>query len=290
MLVKWILLIVGILLVLLFVVFSYFFGVVVLDMVSLQFWSLVVVCVVFVFFFGFLIVVVCGYMVGLVGLLSSLILGIGIIVVILVLLLIFGFGSIEGGLLDCQNGKLVIVLVLFIILVVLVIVVIFNDNLQDFKIGYLVGVMFWCQQVVLIVGCIVGVLVILLVLELFYSVYGFIGVLLCEGMDFGQVLVVLQVILMMVIVSGIFYDVLNWNMIFIGVVLGIVLIFVDLFLCCIGKVCLLVLVVGLGIYLLLIIGMILVVGVLIFWLLENVLKKCVVVVGVDEEVYVEELK
>ncbi|WP_034023146.1 OPT/YSL family transporter, partial [Pseudomonas aeruginosa] len=109
---KWILLIAGILLVSLFVVFSHFLGAAAPDMASPQFWSLVAVCVVFAFFFGFLIAAACGYMAGLVGSSSSPISGIGIIAVILVSLLILGFGSIEGGLLDRQNGKLAIALAL----------------------------------------------------------------------------------------------------------------------------------------------------------------------------------
>ena len=87
-------------------------------------------------------------------------LGIGIIAVILVSLLILGFGSIEGGLLDRQNGKLAIALALFTTSVVLAIAAISNDNLQDLKTGYLVGATPWRQQVALIVGCIVGALVI----------------------------------------------------------------------------------------------------------------------------------
>ncbi|WP_134392972.1 OPT family oligopeptide transporter, partial [Pseudomonas aeruginosa] len=182
---KWILLIAGILLVSLFVVFSHFLGAAAPDMASPQFWSLVAVCVVFAFFFGFLIAAACGYMAGLVGSSSSPISGIGIIAVILVSLLILGFGSIEGGLLDRQNGKLAIALALFTTSVVLAIAAISNDNLQDLKTGYLVGATPWRQQVALIVGCIVGALVIPPVLELLYSAYGFTGALPREGMDPG---------------------------------------------------------------------------------------------------------
>ncbi len=214
---KWILLIAGILLVSLFVVFSHFLGAAAPDMASPQFWSLVAVCVVFAFFFGFLIAAACGYMAGLVGSSSSPISGIGIIAVILVSLLILGFGSIEGGLLDRQNGKLAIALALFTTSVVLAIAAISNDNLQDLKTGYLVGATPWRQQVALIVGCIVGALVIPPVLELLYSAYGFTGALPREGMDPGQALAAPQATLMTAIASGIFHDALNWNMILIGV-------------------------------------------------------------------------
>ncbi len=95
---------------------------------------------------------------------------------------------------------------------------------------------------------------------------------------------------MTAIASGIFHDALNWNMILIGVALGIALILVDLLLRRTGKACLPVLAVGLGIYLPPTIGMTLVVGALISWLLENALKKRAAAAGVDEEAYAEEPK
>ncbi|PXC04719.1 oligopeptide transporter, OPT family, partial [Pseudomonas aeruginosa] len=98
---------------------------------------------------------------------------------------------------------------------------------------------------------------------LLYSAYGFTGALPREGMDPGQALAAPQATLMTAIASGIFHDALNWNMILIGVALGIALILVDLLLRRTGKACLPVLAVGLGIYLPPTIGMTLVVGALI---------------------------
>lgn len=97
-------------------------------------------------------------------------------------------------------------------------------------------------------------------------------------------------ILMMVIVIGIFICELNWIMLGVGVVLGIVFIVIDwLLVCCGGVVCLLVLVVGIGIYLLLMVSSVLFLGVVLGWLIECVLCCCVLVVGVDLEVYVDKL-
>ena len=59
-----------------------------------------------------------------------------------------------------------IALTLFIVSVVLATATVSNDNLQDLKTGYLVGATPWRQQVVLVVGCVVGALVIPPVLEL----------------------------------------------------------------------------------------------------------------------------
>ena len=283
----WILAIAAFLLVALFVVFGYFLGEAAPDLAGFAFWGLVATCVVFAFFFGFLIAAACGYMAGLVGSSSSPISGIGIIAVILVSLLILGVGSLETGFLDREGGKLAIALALFTTSVVLAIAAISNDNLQDLKTGYLVGATPWRQQVALIVGCLVGALVIPPVLELLYNAYGFTGALPREGMDPGAALAAPQATLMTAIASGIFHNALNWNMILIGVALGIALILVDVLLRRTGKASLPVLAVGLGIYLPPTIGMTLVVGAVLAWLLESALKKRARAAGVDEEKYAD---
>ncbi|CAD5106664.1 OPT family oligopeptide transporter [Zestomonas carbonaria] len=268
-----ILAIAGLLLVALLAVFSYFLAEAAPDLHGLEFWGLVLACVLFAFVFGFLIAAACGYMAGLVGSSSSPISGIGIIAVILVSLLILGVGSLESGFLEKGQGKIAIALALFTTSVILAIAAISNDNLQDLKTGYLVGATPWRQQLALIVGCLVGALVIPPVLELLYSAYGFTGALPREGMDPQQALAAPQATLMTAIASGIFHDALNWTMIRIGVALGIALIFIDLLLRRTGKASLPVLAVGLGIYLPPTIGMTLVVGALLAWLLDNALAR-----------------
>ncbi|MBM7062483.1 oligopeptide transporter, OPT family [Pseudomonas sp. UL073] len=270
---KAILAIAGVLLLALFGVFSYFLDQAAPDLSRLAFWALVLVCVVFAFFFGFLIAAACGYMAGLVGSSSSPISGIGIIAVILVSLLILGVGQLEPPLLAQEHGKLAIALALFTTAVIIAIAAISNDNLQDLKTGYLVGATPWRQQVALIVGCLVGALVIPAVLDLLYGAYGFTGALPRPGMDPQLALAAPQATLMTAIASGIFHDALNWNMILIGIALGIALIVVDVMLRRTGKASLPVLAVGLGIYLPPTIGMTLVVGALLAWLQDNALAR-----------------
>ncbi|AYC31022.1 oligopeptide transporter, OPT family [Pseudomonas cavernae] len=270
---QWILAIAAVLLLALFLVFSYFLHEAAPHLSGFAFWSLVLVCVVFAFIFGFLIAAACGYMAGLVGSSSSPISGIGIIAVILVSLLILGFGNVEAGLLQSGDGQVAIALALFTTSVILAIAAISNDNLQDLKTGYLVGATPWRQQVALIVGCLVGALVIPPVLELLYGAYGFTGALPRAGMDPQQALAAPQATLMTAIASGIFHDALNWTMILIGVALGAALILFDLILRRTSSASLPVLAVGLGIYLPPTIGMTLVIGALLAWLLENALAK-----------------
>lgn len=278
----------GLLLLALFGVFAQFLHSAAPDLSGFAFWGLVGGCVVFAFIFGFLIAAACGYMAGLVGSSSSPISGIGIIAVILVSLLILAMGSVEGEFLQRTGGKLAIALALFTTAVVLAIAAISNDNLQDLKTGYLVGATPWRQQVALIVGCLVGALVIPPVLDLLYNAYGFVGALPRPGMDPQQALAAPQATLMTAIASGIFRDALNWNMILIGVVLGIALILVDVMLRRTGKASLPVLAVGLGIYLPPTIGMTLVVGALLSWLVENRLKRRAAAAGADFDAYAEE--
>ncbi|MBB4820316.1 putative OPT family oligopeptide transporter [Pseudomonas alcaligenes] len=282
-----ILLLAGVLLLALFGVFGFFLHEAAPELTGLGFWGLVSGCVLFAFFFGFLIAAACGYMAGLVGSSSSPISGIGIIAVILVSLLILGMGSLESGLLQLAGGKVAIALALFTTAVVLAIAAISNDNLQDLKTGYLVGATPWRQQVALIVGCLAGALVIPPVLDLLYNAYGFAGALPREGMDPQQALAAPQATLLTAIASGIFKNALNWNMILIGVVLGVALILVDLALRRTSKASLPVLAVGLGIYLPPTIGMTLVIGAALGWLIDSRLQKRAIAAGQDPEAYAE---
>ncbi|WCD80191.1 OPT family oligopeptide transporter [Pseudomonas sp. TUM22785] len=282
-----ILLLAGILLLALFGVFGFFLHEAAPELTGLGFWGLVSGCVLFAFFFGFLIAAACGYMAGLVGSSSSPISGIGIIAVILVSLLILGMGSLESGLLQLAGGKVAIALALFTTAVVLAIAAISNDNLQDLKTGDLVGATPWRQQVALIVGCLAGALVIPPVLDLLYNAYGFAGALPREGMDPQQALAAPQATLLTAIASGIFKNALNWNMILIGVVLGVALILVDLALRRTSKASLPVLAVGLGIYLPPTIGMTLVIGAALGWLIDSRLQKRAIAAGQDPEAYAE---
>ncbi|BAN45942.1 OPT family oligopeptide transporter [Metapseudomonas resinovorans] len=282
-----ILLLAGLLLLALLAVFAGFLREAAPNLAGVHFWSLVAVCVFFAFIFGFLIAAACGYMAGLVGSSSSPISGIGIIAVILVSLLILGMGSLEPELLALGGGKVAIALALFTTSVVLAIAAISNDNLQDLKTGYLVGATPWRQQVALIVGCLVGALVIPPVLELLYQAYGFAGALPREGLDPQQALAAPQATLLTAIASGIFRNSLNWNMILIGVALGVALILVDLILRRSGKASLPVLAVGLGIYLPPTIGMTLTIGAALGWLIDRRLAKRAAAAGQDPEAFAE---
>ncbi|CAG2130587.1 hypothetical protein LMG31506_00840 [Cupriavidus yeoncheonensis] len=231
-------------------------------------WRLVGCAVLFAFVFGFLVAAACGYMAGLVGSSASPISGIGIIAVILVSLLILVIGTADGLLDTPEGGKFAIALAIFTTSAVLAVATISNDNLQDLKTGWLVGATPWRQQVALLIGCAVGAAVIPPVLDLLYNAYGFAGALPRPGMDPGQALAAPQATLMTAIATGIFTHKLNWNMILIGIALGVVLITIDEILRRRGGTARLpVLAVGIGIYLPPTISSALVVGAVLAWFL-----------------------
>ncbi|ARS52693.1 OPT family oligopeptide transporter [Kushneria konosiri] len=270
----WILGLAGVLLIALVAVFAVFLQDNAPGLSSLAFWSLVIGCVLFAFVFGFLIAAACGYMAGLVGSSSSPISGIGIIAVILVSLLILALSGVSTDIAGAAGGQLAVGLALFTTSVILAIAAISNDNLQDLKTGYLVGATPWRQQLVLIIGCVVGALIIPPVLTLLYNAYGFTGALPREGMDPAQALAAPQATLMSQIASGIFNHDLNTHMLLIGVALGAVLIGVDELLRRRGGTARLpVLAVGLGIYLPPSVNMPLVIGALLSWFVARRLAR-----------------
>ena len=212
--------------------------------------SLVACAVLFSFIMGFLVAAACGYMAGLVGSSASPMSGIAIVAVIVVSLILLGLGEVNGMLSTIEGSNFATALALFTTSTVLAIACISNDNLQDLKTGHLVNATPWKQQVALLIGCLVGALVIAPILETLYHAYGFTGAVPRSDMDLSQVLAAPQASLMTTIARGIFSHQLDWTMIFIGLVLGVIIIIADLILAKHhAKFRLPALAVGLGIYL-----------------------------------------
>ncbi len=251
------------------------------DMPSATRYALTALCVLFAAVFGFLVAAACGYMAGLVGSSASPISGIGIIATILMGLALLTLHTLVPAFAASVSGQLGVALVLFMVSVILAMAAISNDNLQDLKTGYLVGATPWRQQVVLIIGCLVGAVVIPPVLDLLYHAYGFAGALPRPGMDPAQALAAPQATLMQQIASGIFSGALEWTMLGLGVLLGVGVIVADVALRRAGRGALPPLAVGLGIYLPPTIGLTLAVGAALGWSLQRGLRSAKARLGPD---------
>ena len=251
------------------------------DMPPATRYALTALCVLFAAVFGFLVAAACGYMAGLVGSSASPISGIGIIATILMGLALLALHTLVPAFAASVSGQLGVALVLFMVSVILAMAAISNDNLQDLKTGYLVGATPWRQQVVLIIGCLVGAVVIPPVLDLLYHAYGFAGALPRPGMDPAQALAAPQATLMQQIASGIFSGALEWTMLGLGVLLGVGVIVADVALRRSGRGALPPLAVGLGIYLPPTIGLTLAVGAALGWSLQRGLRSAKARLGAD---------
>ena len=258
------------------------------DMPPATRYALTALCVLFAAVFGFLVAAACGYMAGLVGSSASPISGIGIIATILMGLALLALHTLVPAFAASVSGQLGVALVLFMVSVILAMAAISNDNLQDLKTGYLVGATPWRQQVVLIIGCLVGAVVIPPVLDLLYNAYGFAGALPRPGMDPAQALAAPQATLMQQIASGIFSGALEWTMLGLGVLLGVGVIVADVALRRAGRGALPPLAVGLGIYLPPTIGLTLAVGAALGWSLQRGLRSAKARLGPDWAAAAEE--
>lgn len=207
--------------------------------------KLAVGAVLFVALIGFVIAAVCGYMAGLIGASNSPVSGLGILAVVGAASLLAAFVQHSVG--PAANPALV-AFALFVTAVVFSVATISNDNLQDLKTGQLVDATPWRQQVALIVGVLVGSLVIPPILDLLNHAYGFAG---AAHLPHGAAgaLPAPQATLISALAKGVIGGELRWDLISMGVLLGIGIIVADEYQGMMGHIRLPPLAVALGIYL-----------------------------------------
>ncbi len=181
---------------------------------------LVIASIAYVFIVGFIVAAVSGYMAGLIGSSNSPVSGLAILSVIGIslILVVMAHGA------DAHAKEALVAFALFVTSIVLSAATIANDNLQDLKTGQLVDATPWRQQVALIVGVVFGSLVIPPVLNMLSSAYGFAGV---PHANPAQALAAPQATLISALARGVISGNIDWGMIFIGVVVGVVIIIID---------------------------------------------------------------
>jgi putative OPT family oligopeptide transporter len=99
-----------------------------------------------------------------------------------------------------------------------------NDNMQDLKVGYILGATPWKQQAMLFLGVLVSSAVIPPVMQLLFSVYGIANVMPHAGMDLTQSLPAPPAAVMAAITTAVFKHAMPWGMMLAGVVIVIVLV------------------------------------------------------------------
>lgn len=223
----WVFAICLIMAILLAAVFSYFIGSFpAIGMTSFAF-TTVIICTLLAIIIGFLVSAVSGYMAGLVGSSNSPVSGIGLLAIIVISLVLLYVFHLNHDLASQTTKSFVVALAVFTTSVVFSVSCISNDNLQDLKTGHLVGATPWKQQLALIFGIVIGALVLAPVLNSLYQAYGFAGALPRPDMDLSHVLVAPQATLMAAISSGIITHTMEWDMLLIGVAIGIGILIVN---------------------------------------------------------------
>ena len=164
---------------------------------------------------GFLFCSVSAYMAGLVGSSNNPVSGITISTIL--------FASVVLLFLMGRDAPLGPVAAIMIGAVVCCAAAVAGDNLQDLKAGQLVGATPWRQQVMLAVGAVSCALIMAPVLNLLEHAYG-IGV---PSEAHPRPLLAPQATLMASVSKGMFGGVLPWTMVWIGVVIGAVIIIID---------------------------------------------------------------
>jgi putative OPT family oligopeptide transporter len=211
---------------------------------------------------GAFVAAVCGYMAGLIGSSNSPVSGLAILAVLgSSLLLAIGVQPLVGG----EATPQLVAFALFVTGLVLACAVIANDNLQDLKTGQLVGATPWKQQVALIVGVLAGSAVIPPILDLLNAAYGFTPL---PGVNLPTPAAPLpapQATLIATLARGVLGEGLDWRMIGIGAVVGLVLVALDALMGRKGWLRLSPLAVGIGIYLPMSATLPVVIGALIGW-------------------------
>ncbi|MES1935085.1 OPT family oligopeptide transporter [Salinisphaera hydrothermalis] len=197
---------------------------------------------IFVVVAGLIIAAVSGYMAGLIGSSNSPISGIGILSIVAASLLLVGlFGRDHPP----ATTQALVAYALIVTGVVFGVATISNDNLQDLKTGQLVGATPWKQQVALVFGVAFGSLVIPPVMELLNTAFGFAG----AANATANALPAPQAALISSLAKGVLGGNLNWGMIGLGAVIGVLAVIVDELLARTGRMRLPPLAIGIGVYL-----------------------------------------
>ncbi|MEA2718594.1 MAG: hypothetical protein QOJ39_458 [Candidatus Eremiobacteraeota bacterium] len=182
---------------------------------------LVLGALVYVVVAGLIVAAVCGYMAGLIGSSNSPVSGLAILTVLGAALLLLAVA--HPG--DPNAAKALVAYALFVTAVIINVATISNDNLQDLKTGQLVGATPWRQQLALVVGVLFGAVVIPPILDLLNHAYGFAGSPM-HGIT-AQPLAAPQATLISALATGVITGQLDWKLIGIGALIGLVIVAID---------------------------------------------------------------
>lgn len=172
---------------------------------------------IYILIIGFLFAAITGYFSGMVGVSASP--GSSIIIagmLIVASLLLYAMKFFLAAELTEHQLHMAEAITIIIGAVVTGIAAIANDNMQDLKVGQLVGATPWKQQIMLLLGVLVSAMIIPIVMQLLFNVYGIASVLPRAGMNPSLSLPAPPAALMAAITEGVFKHNLPTDLLFLG--------------------------------------------------------------------------
>ncbi|MBA2655467.1 MAG: oligopeptide transporter, OPT family [Tatlockia sp.] len=181
--------------------------------------SMTIVCcfIIYILFMGFIFAAMCGYFSGLLGVSGSP--GSGVIVAgaLIVAVLFNAYLGSNIGLNFSHSTMLhaegIIILVTSIIACIAAIAC---DNIQDLKVGHIIGATPWKQQVMLLLGILIASAVIPVVMQLLFETYGIAGISNQSGIDQTQTLSAPPAAMIASVIESVFNDTVPWELLEIG--------------------------------------------------------------------------
>lgn len=216
----------------LFVFFIQIFNLDLLHVTSSQALFIIVFFLLFILVFGFIFSAISGYFSGLLGVSGSP--GSGIIVfgALIVALLFKSYLHLGLTISFTDATQLQAEAIIIIITSILAcIAAISCDNIQDLKVGYMVGATPWKQQVMLLFGILIVSIVTPYIMQVLLDVYGIVGEL-NQHVDQSQVLSAPPAAMIASLVEAIFEDTISWMLIGAGALFILIIIILNYFLNC----------------------------------------------------------
>lgn len=211
-------------LILLYFLFQQFFNIDALLIPKHLDTSLIIGSVIYVLVIGFIFSAICGYFSGLVGVSASpgsAVIIAGMLLAALILRTLMQIYSDYFTASQLLNASAITIIIGAVITGAAAIA---NDNIQDLKVGHIVGSTPWKQQVMLLIGVLAAASVIPPIMDLLFDVYGIANVFPHANMDPNQTLAAPPAAMMASITQGVFNHALPWDMLSIGA--GVILFFI----------------------------------------------------------------
>lgn len=221
-----VLLISGVFCVGLFFLYQYLFPITALNVAPSWSTNIVLAAVFYSVIIGFIFCAITAYFSGMVGVSASP--GSSIIIAGLLLASLFLFLLLRHqGFLQFSDAQIKAseAIVIMITSIITGMACISNDNMQDLKVGHLIGATPWKQQVMLLVGVLFASLIVPLVMQQLFDVYGIAGVMPRVGMDPAMSLPAPPAAAMAMLSAAVFQQNVPWSMMLIGaaIIVGVCL-------------------------------------------------------------------